>query len=144
MDKMKKIVTYQIRGHIERNCSFKVGKAVLRIDFTGGSISSYGIVPAQYITGNTLYQHAIESSEQFARGEITKASELLVEEKETPVDDAEKEKEEKTAFTEVTNMQQARNVLMQEPLSVPLSELQTKTAIKTKALELGISFPCWN
>ena len=68
---MKKKITYEIKGQIERSCYFRVGKALLRVEFSGGSINSAGMIPAFYITDNPLYQKAIESSEQFRNGEIT-------------------------------------------------------------------------
>ena len=77
---MKRKVTYEIRGQIERSCYFRVGKALLRVDFTGGSINSAGMTPANYTTDNALYQKAIEDSEQFRSGEIViGATEKIVE-----------------------------------------------------------------
>ena len=46
-------------------------------------------------------------------------------------------------YADVSNMQQARAVLMGEPYMVPLSELQTKAAVRNKADEGGVSFPGW-
>ena len=37
---MKKRITYEIHGQIERNSYFRVGKALVRIEFTGGAINS--------------------------------------------------------------------------------------------------------
>ena len=142
---MKKRVTYEIKGQIERSCYFRVGKALLRVDFSGGAINSAGMMPAFYTTDNPLYQKAIEDSEQFRRGEITIGnSELIAEEKRgdelsvkgAPADSGK-------TYTEVTNVQQARTVLMGEPYSIPLSELQNKNAIRAKAAECGILFPNW-
>ena len=67
---MKKRVTYEIHGQIERNSYFRIGKALVRIEFTGGSINSTGVIPAQYTTENALFQSAIENSEAFRTGEI--------------------------------------------------------------------------
>ena len=47
------------------------------------------------------------------------------------------------AVSEVTNMQQARAVLMAEPYNCQLAQLQNKSAIKAVAQEKGISFPNW-
>ena len=49
----------------------------------------------------------------------------------------------KEVFVNVTNMQQARSMLMAEPYNVSLSELQNKQAVRGKAEELGVSFPNW-
>lgn len=144
---MKKIVTYEIRGQVHRSCVFKVGHAVVRIDFTGGTINNAGVVPACYTTDNALYQHAIESSEAYLRGEIKKAAEQCVEEPVTLLlggENGQEAGEEEMAFSQVTNMQQARMVLMGEPFGVSIVDLQNKAAVKAKAAQLGITFPCWN
>ena len=67
---MRKRITYEIHGQIERNSYFRIGKALVRIDFTGGAINSTGIYPAQYSTDNPLFQRAIENSDAFRCGEI--------------------------------------------------------------------------
>lgn len=140
---MRKKVTYEIRGQIERSCYFRVGKALLRVEFTGGSINSAGMTPASYTTDNPIYQNAIERSELFRKGEIVVGSVYVLEgaSADTPV--TEQPENDTTAFPEVTNVQQARSVLMSEPYNIPLSELQNKAAVRSKADELGISFPSW-
>ena len=141
---MRRKVTYEIKGQIERSCYFRVGKALLRVDFTGGAINSAGMTPANYVTDNPLYQKAIEDSEQFRTGEIViGATEKIVEEE--CVADVSKSEENggKEVFVNVTNVQQARTVLMSEPYKVSLSELQNKQAVRGKADELGVSFPNW-
>jgi hypothetical protein len=47
------------------------------------------------------------------------------------------------AFPEVTNMQQARSVLMASPYNCTLAQLQTKNAIKAVAQANGVTFPDW-
>ena len=141
---MKRKVTYEIRGQIERSCYFRVGKALLRVDFTGGSINSAGMTPANYVTDNPLYQKAIEESEQFRNGEIVIGATEKIEEKVAEANAASAEaNSKKEVIASVTNVQQARSILMGEPYKIPLSELQNKVAIRAKADELGISFPNW-
>ncbi len=143
---MKKKITYEIKGQIERSCYFRVGNAMLRVEFTGGSINSAGMTPAFYVTDNPLYQKAIEGSEQFRKGEITIGAVESVEcacAVSAKEDDAAAEGEASAVYTDVTNVQQARTVLMAEPYSVPLSELQNKAAVRRKADECGVSFPNW-
>lgn len=142
---MKRKVTYEIRGQIERSCYFRVGKALLRVDFTGGAINSAGMTPANYVTDNPLYQKAIEDSEQFRSGEIVIGATEKIEEKKVADDVAKKSLENSKIEVNVcvTNVQQARSVLMGEPYKVPLSELQNKQAVRSKADELGVSFPNW-
>ena len=141
---MKRKVTYEIRGQIERSCYFRVGKALLRVDFTGGSINSAGMTPANYVTDNPLYQKAIEESDQFRNGEIVIGATEKIEEKVSEANAASAEaNSKKEVIVGVTNVQQARSILMGEPYKIPLSELQNKVAIRAKADELGISFPNW-
>lgn len=140
---MKKRITYEIHGQIERNSYFRIGKALVRIEFTGGAINSTGVYPAQYTTDNPLFQKAIENSEAFRNGEIKRGRvELLGEEKArgaVAVENGDGVK----AVSEVTNMQQARAFLMAEPYNCALSELQNKNAVRSAAQNKGVSFPNW-
>ena len=142
---MKKKITYEIKGQIERSCYFRVGKAMLRVEFSGGSINSAGMTPAFYVTDNPLYQRAIESSEQFRKGEITIGAVESIECCADVAATADSETSDTTGdvYAEVTNVQQARSVLMGEPYMIPLSELQNKAAVRRKADECGVSFPSW-
>ena len=138
---MKKRITYEIHGQIERNSYFRIGKALMRIEFTGGAINSTGVYPAQYTTDNPLFQRAIECSDAFRCGEIKRGRvDVLDEGKETTV---EPEEQQYTVVPEVTNMQQARAFLMAEPYNSPLSQLQNKVAIKSVAKANSVSFPNW-
>ena len=142
---MKKRITYEIHGQIERNCFFRIGKALVRIEFTGGSVNSTGVYPAYYVTDNTLFQRAIENSEIFRNGEIKRGRVEFIAE---PGDDAiqdinECESSDLQLFSDVTNLQQARTVLMASPYNCTLAQLQNKAAIKTVAQEKGVSFPNW-
>lgn len=142
---MKKRITYEIRGQVERNCFFRVGKALVRVEFTGGAVNSAGITPAQYITDNPLYQSAIENSADYRNGIIRRgAVDVLDDNGNLAACENEniEEADEKT-FPNVSNTQQARAVLMGDPYKCPLSQLQNKHAVRAKAEELGISFPNW-
>lgn len=144
---MKKRITYEIHGQIERNCFFRIGKALVRIEFSGGSVNSTGVYPAYYVTDNTLFQRAIENSEIFRNGEIKRGKVEIIAE---PGDVAEQENNggedvssELQSFSDVTNLQQARAVLMASPYNCTLAQLQNKAAIKAVAQEKGVSFPNW-
>ncbi len=141
---MKKKITYEIHGQIERNSYFRIGKALVRIDFTGGAINSTGVYPAQYTTDNPLFQRAIENSEAFRCGEIKRGRVDVVT---TVTADAAPEGEapvvEQNVAPEVTNLQQARTFLMAEPYNCQLAQLQNKSAVKGVAQAMGVSFPNW-
>lgn len=139
---MKKRITYEIHGQIERNCYFRIGKALVRIEFSGGSINSTGVYPAYYATDNALFQKAIENSEIFRNGEIKRGRVEIIKE---PGDDACVENVENNVqnYPDVTNMQQARTVLMNAPYNCTLAQLQNKNAIKNVAQDMGVAFPNW-
>lgn len=136
---MKKRITYEIIGQVERNCFFRVGKAMLRVEFTGGAVNSSGIYPALYVTDNPLYQSVIEASDDFKRGVIRRGN---VEEiaQETEVKD---EEGEDNVYPEVTTLQQARQLLIAEPYCCPMASLQNKVAVKEAAKEKNVKFPNW-
>lgn len=138
---MRKRITYEIHGQIERNSYFRIGKALVRIDFTGGAINSTGVYPAQYTTDNPLFQRAIECSDAFRCGEIKRGKVDVLDDGNAAL--AKVEEEQITVVPEVTNMQQARAYLMAEPYNSPLSQLQNKVAIKSVAKANSVSFPNW-
>ena len=142
---MRKRITYEIHGQIERNSYFRIGKALVRIDFTGGAINSTGIYPAQYTTDNPLFQRAIESSDAFRCGEIKRGKvDVIEDDGNIAVQAVEGDGEVQCDIAaEVTNMQQARAYLMAEPYNCQLSQLQTKNAIKSVAKANSVSFPNW-
>lgn len=140
---MKKRITYEIRGQIERNCFFRIGTAMVRVEFSGGAVNSAGIVPAQYTTDNPLYQSAIENSSDFRNGVIKRGNVQEICDSVECETVAEEEAVDENSFPDVTNTQQARAVLMAGPYKIPLSELQNKHCVRVKAQELGVKFPNW-
>ena len=141
---MKKRITYEIHGQIERNSYFRIGKALMRIEFTGGAINSTGVYPAQYTTDNPLFQRAIENSEAFRNGEIKRGRvDIIGDSNPETKDNNGGGNDALSVVSEVTNMQQARAYLMAAPYNCALSELQNKNAVKSMAQSKGVSFPNW-
>ena len=140
---MRKRITYEIHGQIERNSYFRIGKALVRIDFTGGAINSTGIYPAQYTTDNPLFQRAIEGSDAFRCGEIKRGRVEVLDEGGNAAAAAAEPETQCVVAAEVTNMQQARAFLMAAPYNCPLAQLQNKNAIKSVAKANSVSFPNW-
>ena len=142
---MKKRITYEIRGQIERNCFFRIGSAMVRVEFSGGAVNSAGIVPAQYSTDNPLYQSAIENSADFRNGVIKRGAEQIIEDdiQEQDKETAVEENVDVNSFPSGANTHQARAVLMAAPFKCQLSELQNKHSVRAKADELGVKFPNW-
>ena len=140
---MRKRITYEIHGQIERNCYFRIGKALVRIEFTGGAINSTGIYPAQYSTDNPLFQRAIENSDAFRCGEIKRGRVEVLEDDSKATDSVATADAQCNVAPEVTNMQQARAYLMADPYNCSLSQLQNKNSIKSVAKANSVSFPNW-
>lgn len=142
---MKKRIIYEIRGQIERNCFFRIGASMVRVEFTGGAVNSAGIVPAQFVTDNPLYQRAIENSADFRNGVIKQGhvQEIPDENCCDVAETTDNENVDTDLYPDVTNTQQARAILMAPPYSLPLSELQNKTSVRNKAQELNVTFPNW-
>lgn len=140
---MKKRITYEIHGQIERNSYFRIGKALVRIEFTGGAINSTGVYPAHYVTENPLFQRAIENSDAFRSGEIKRGNVEVIDDTVAAGNGGE-ESNRVVEVPGISNVQQARALLMNAPYNCTLAQLQSKNAIKEMALEKGITFPDWS
>ena len=64
--------TYYAKGLLEYRLSLNAGGAVIRICFSGGSMSCNGIIPATYTTDNPAIRNMIENSPQYLEGRIRK------------------------------------------------------------------------
>lgn len=59
--------TYGVSGYIEWIAGINIGSATLQVPFTGGAITKYGVVPAEYTTSDPVIQHLIENSGQYGK-----------------------------------------------------------------------------
>lgn len=66
-----KQVTYGVADLIDWNARIPVGKACMQVHFTGGALTKYGVIPAEYTTADPFTQRVIEDSEYFRTGRIT-------------------------------------------------------------------------
>ena len=66
----KKVITYGVYGMMEYQTVIKMGKSSMKVNFSDGSINSFGQNPAKFTTKNFMIQHAIEHSYDFRRGLI--------------------------------------------------------------------------
>lgn len=80
---MKKI-TYGAPRLVDWVAQIKVGVATVRVHFTGGALTSYGVTPAEYTTSNPFIQKVIENSSYFNDGRIIVLRQTTVEEPEKP------------------------------------------------------------
>ena len=84
----KRIVTYGISGLMECQVVIKIGNRTrMRVMFSDGSMTAYGVTPAKYTTDNFIIQQAIERSSDYKRGRIITISSMELDEEvrvETP------------------------------------------------------------
>lgn len=63
-------ITYGAPRLVDWVAQIKVGAASVSVHFTGGALTSYGVTPAEYTTGNPFIQRVIEQSSYFKEGRI--------------------------------------------------------------------------
>lgn len=63
--------TYGAPGLVDWVAQIKAGAARVRVHFTGGALTSYGVTPAEYTTGDRFIQTLIERSNYYREGRIT-------------------------------------------------------------------------
>jgi len=68
---MAYIKTYGIRGLLEWHGEVNSNGIRMKVDFTNGSVTAYGVAPATFTTKNAMTQHVIEHSDQYKSGRIT-------------------------------------------------------------------------
>ena len=62
--------TYGIYGLLEWHGYVTSGTTRMKVSFTNGSTSAWGVAPATFTTKDALTQHIIENSDQFKGGRI--------------------------------------------------------------------------
>ena len=66
----KQRITYGVYNIIEWHALIPMGKAVVKVIFSGGAITTSGITPATFTTSDPVVQFAIERSKDFKSGKI--------------------------------------------------------------------------
>ena len=70
MNRTKSKTTYGVYNMIEWYALMRMGKATVKVPFTGGSITPQGVTPATYTTSDPVIQFAIERSPDYLSGKI--------------------------------------------------------------------------
>jgi hypothetical protein len=146
----------------------KMGKTTLRVPFTGGTITAYGVNPATFSTSNPIFQRAIETSEAYKAGRIVKLTEVALSgtnaiklehnpEKQAEAESAKPEASEPEAQTEVAteeggNEEQAPEEQAEDSEPEAVAEVQsdaeltkvTVTCLEDAALYLKENFGVTN
>lgn len=77
-------ITYGAPRLVDWVAQIKVGAASVRVHFTGGALTSYGVTPAEYTTSNPFIQKVIENSPYFKESRIIILRRAAVEEPKKP------------------------------------------------------------
>lgn len=88
-------ITYGTPRLVDWVAQIKAGAATVRVHFTGGALTAYGVTPAEYTTDNPFIQKVIEQSTYFKEGRIITLR--------------------KTTLPETTNTAKAQKVNQQKP-----------------------------
>lgn len=70
INEQTKAVTYGVSGMMEWNALIPARKSTLRVHFSGGTATGYGVTPATFTTNNPAVMHLIETSYWFRIGKI--------------------------------------------------------------------------
>lgn len=62
--------TYGVSGYMEWVALIECGKATVKVHFSGGCLTGYGVTPAEFTTQNPMTQAIIENSKEFKSGKI--------------------------------------------------------------------------
>ena len=62
--------TYGVSGYMEWVALIECGKATVKVPVSGGSLTGYGVTPAEFTTQNPMTQAIIENSKEFKSGKI--------------------------------------------------------------------------
>lgn len=62
---MSRRAVYGVYGLTEWQVLLPAGRAKVRVRFTGGSLSGYGVVPATFVTSNPYVQKLVQNSPEF-------------------------------------------------------------------------------
>ena len=62
--------TYGVSGYMELVALIECGKATVKVHFSGGSLTGYGVTPAEFTTQNPMTQAIIENSKEVKSGKI--------------------------------------------------------------------------
>lgn len=65
-----RIKTYGINGLLEWHGILSAGGIKIKVSFTGGTTTGFGVAPATFTTKDDLSQYVIEHSEKFKKGQI--------------------------------------------------------------------------
>lgn len=145
-------ITYGAPRLVDWVAQIKVGAATVSVHFTGGALTTYGVTPAEYTTGNPFIQRVIEQSSYFKEGRIVILRRAtmpgsdnvmpIVKSQEANVDGQEANvagQEADIAKIEVSCLQDAQAYL-QEKYNIASYKVRTCESAQKVAMEHGFTF----
>lgn len=127
---------------MEWQAQIPCGKAKLHVNFTGGTLTAYGVTPAKYSTSNPIIQGLIENSDYFKKGRITLLNKMerSTQQELSAKKPAKKAKPDKdTTVVKVASMDDAKDYLM-EHFGIKAQALVSQKAIIDVGKENGVTF----
>lgn len=144
-----KTITYGAEGLMDWQSEIQLGKAKLNVTFSGGTMTKYGVTPAEYTTSNEFVQKAIENSAYFKTGRIkivrcidTSATTETTSEEEAPkvnIIIPDNATEVKVKKIEVSCLPEAQEYL-RDNFGISTSAVTSKAKAQDYAKQYGIQF----
>lgn len=138
-------ITYGAPRLVDWVAQIKIGYATVRVHFTGGAMTAYGVTPAEYTTTDRFIQTAIEKSDYYKSGRIVRLRVISVEEKEKPVYKPKIKPDEPEQFNtepelvETTCLQDAQAYL-KEKFCIQAYKVRSVNTAYNLGLEHGVKF----
>lgn len=135
--------TYGMNGLLEWHGVIDSGGVKMRVSFTNGSTSAFGVAPASFTTEKEIVQHIIENSDLFKSGRIFIVMSSPIPGTEEPEKKVNKEEEGQAtaAMTKVnvSSVVEARDYLV-DNFGVSSGKLKSRAACIAAGEEHGIEF----
>lgn len=141
---MKTRKTYGINGLLEWHGLVESHGVKMKVDFTNGSVTAYGVAPATFTTTDALTQYILENSDQFKKGKIQLLRSNVIEadakeEKPKAEEKAEEKVEENPVEVKVNCVEDAKEYMITN-FGVASSKLRSRVQIENSARQNGVKF----
>lgn len=130
--------TYAVRGLMDWQAQIKVGKAVVSVPFTGGTLTGYGVTPALFTTGNPFIMAVIENSPYYKQGRIELYRTAGEEAQPEQSDKSDQSGQSDKSAVVVACLDDARQYLIAQ--GADWTKLTSKSAVLKAAKEMGVTF----
>lgn len=140
---MKTRKTYGINGLLEWHGLVESHGVKMKVDFTNGSATAYGVAPATFTTTDALTQYILENSEQFKKGKIQLLRSYVIEAdanaKAEEKPKAEEKAEEKLVEVKVNCVEDAKEYLITN-FGIASNKLRSRAQVENSAKQNGVKF----